>query len=67
MLTANVEVSDGLVNGARGEVVHVVTKANGNVVVQFDNHSVGQVAIQSSVYCGSHGDAVPIDNTRPLF
>ena len=25
MLTTNVNVSDGLVNGARGEVVHVVT------------------------------------------
>ncbi len=63
-------MSDGLVNGARGEVVHVVTKPNGNVVkilVQFDNHSVGLVAIQSSVYRGSHGDAVPISNTRPLF
>ena len=31
MLTANVDVSDGLVNGARGEVVHVVTNNSDDV------------------------------------
>ena len=31
MLTTNVDVSDGLVNGARGEVVHVVTNNNSEV------------------------------------
>ena len=31
MFTANVDVSDGLVNGARGEVVHVVTNNNNEV------------------------------------
>ena len=28
MLTANIDVSDGLVNGARGEVVHVIIGNN---------------------------------------
>ena len=44
MLTANVDVSDGLVNGARGEVVHVVTNADHavtRVLVKFDNPQVG--------------------------
>ncbi len=39
MLTANVDVSDGLVNGARGEVVHFIRKPNGGVItilVKFD-------------------------------
>ena len=43
MLTANVDVSDGLVNGARGEVVHVVTNNNSevtSVLVRFDNSRV---------------------------
>ena len=31
MLTTNVDVSDGLVNGARGEVVHIVTNNNQSV------------------------------------
>ena len=40
MLTANVDVSDGLVNGARGEVVHIVTNNSNevsSVLVKFDN------------------------------
>ena len=31
MLTTNVDVSDGLVNGARGEVVHVVSNNDNKV------------------------------------
>ena len=37
-------MSDGLVNGARGEIVHVVTNSNSevtNVLVKFDNEQVG--------------------------
>ena len=53
MLTTNVDVSDGLVNGARGEVVHVVT-INDNrvtiVLIKFDNSRVGMKVIQSIPY-----------------
>ena len=51
MLTTNVDVSDGLVNGARGEVVHIVTNNSNNVItilVRFDNSRVGLKAIQTS-------------------
>ena len=47
MLTTNVDVSDGLVNGARGEVVHIVTNDTGkvtNILVKFDNPEVGSKA-----------------------
>ena len=43
MLTTNIDVSDGLVNGARGEVVHIVTNNDQivtNVLVKFDNRLV---------------------------
>ena len=50
MLTINVDVSDGLVNGARGEVVHIVTDTNNKVttiLVTFDNPNVGQFTCYS--------------------
>ena len=40
MLTANTDVFDGLVNGARGEVVHTVRNSDHTVttaLVKFDN------------------------------
>ena len=49
MLTTNV---DGLVNGARGEVVHVVTNSDGeitDVLVKFDNSSWSQEYPNQSV------------------
>ena len=43
MLTTNVDVADGLVNGARGEVVHVVVNDGKvtKVLVKFDHPDVG--------------------------
>lgn len=50
MLTANVDVSDGLVNGARGEVVHNYNNYVTSVLVNIDNDRVGLKSIQASLH-----------------
>ena len=62
MLTTNVDVSDGLVNGARGEIVHFVTNNNNvtTILFKFDNCRVGLKAIQASPYRTTYTDAVPL-------
>ena len=68
MLTANVDVSDGLVNG--GEVVHVVTNNNNDaisVLVKFDNNKVGLKSIQTSPYRARFPNAVPLNKYEVVF
>ena len=63
MLTANVDVSDGLVNGAMGTVVTVIIDDKNNVIkvlVHFDNSNVGLKSIQSSSHRSVHPNGVPI-------
>ena len=70
MLTANVDVSDGLVNGARGEVVDIITNAENNVtkvLVKFDNDQVGLKTIQSSPHRTTFPNAVPIGKHKVMF
>ena len=71
MLTANVDVSDGLVNGARGEVVHIVTNNTNDVtsiLVKFDNSSrVGLKSIQTSPYRARFANAVPLNKYEVVF
>ena len=70
MLTANVDVSDGLVNGARGEVVHVITTTDNKVskvLIKFDNPHVRLHAIQSSQYYSVYNDAVPLSKHEAIF
>ena len=70
MCNAYVDVSDGLVNGARGEVVHIVSNNDHimtNVLVKFDNQQVGMKAIQSSPYRASFPDAVPLSKYEVIF
>ena len=59
----NVDVSDGLVNGARGAVVYVVTNSDGevtHVLVKFYNSTVGHKSIQTSQYRSTYPHAVPL-------
>ena len=69
MLTVNVDVSDGLVNGARGTVADII-KTSGNVslvLVNFNNSRVGVTAIQKSHYRQQHPHAVPISRREATF
>ena len=70
MLTVNVNVSDGLVNGARGEIVHIVTGASrkvNKIIVKFDDPNVGLQAIRSSQYRNRYSNAVPLSKVEVKF
>ncbi len=69
MLTTNVDVADGLVNGARGEVVHAVM-ADGkikHILVKFDHPNVGAKARQASPYFQTFPAAVPFVKHEAMF
>ena len=70
MLTTNVDVSDGLVNGARGEIVHVATTNRDSrfihILVKFDNSEVGAKAKHASHY-SNYSDAVPLSRHETVF
>ena len=58
-----------LVNGARGEVVHVVTNNNNvtSVLVKFDNNRVGLKSIQTSPQRARFPNAVPLNKYEVVF
>ena len=64
MLTTNIDVSDGLVNGARGTVVHVSCDSYGKIT---DSPVVGQRTRQSSRFCDIYSDAVPLKKHEAVF
>ena len=69
MLTTNVDVSHGLVNGARGEVVCIAFNSDNkvtHVVVKFDNAAVGAKARHASNFL-SFSDAVPLIIHETIF
>ena len=69
MLTYNIDVSDGLVNGATGTVVHISSVQNSviAILVNFDNANVGKRAMQGSQYKQNYPNAVPISRIESRF
>ena len=71
MITTNIDVNDGLTNGAMGTVTNVViderTEKMICMLVAFDSKHVGQEAIQTSVYKNKNQNALPIYETQATF
>ena len=71
MITTNIDVTDGLTNGAMGTVTNVVidqtTGKMSVILVAFDSVYVGQETRYTSVYNSIHQNAVPIHQTQSTF
>ena len=71
MISTNINVTDGLTNGAMGTVTKVVidetTGKMSTKLVSFDSKRVGQEAIHTSVYHSTKQNAVPIYQTQATF
>ena len=70
MLTCNIDVSDGLTNGAMGTVTGIVQKQNNTlhvILVKFDSDKVGDNAKSNSIYKDRDSDAVPIKKWQGQF
>ena len=71
MITINIDVTDGLRNGAMGTVTNVVidqtTGKMSTILVAFDSKHVGQEAMYTNVYHSINQNAVPIHRTQATF
>ena len=69
MLTVNVDVSDGLVNGARRTIENIIKTGSEVtlVLVKFDHSRVGITAIAQSQYRSQYPEAVPISRHEAIF
>ena len=71
MITTNIDVTDGLTNGAMGKVTNVViderTGKMSAILVSFDSKHVGQEAMHTHVHKGTNQNAVPIYQTLETF
>ena len=71
MLTTNIDVSNGLTNGAVGTVANIITDditgEMKTILVEFDNDNVGCKAKCRSLYRYSNHNAVPIEKVQVTF
>ena len=71
MITTDINVTDGLTNGAMGTVTNVViderTGKMSAILVLFDSKHVGQEAMHTSVHKSINQNAVPIYQTQATF
>ena len=71
MITTNINVTDGLTDGAMGTVTNVViderTGKMSTILVSFDSKHVGQEAMHTSVYKSTNQNPVPIYQTQATF
>ena len=71
MITMNIDVVDGLTNGAMGTVTNVIIdQTTGKmtvILVAFDSEHLGQETRHTSVYNSIHQNAVPIHHTQATF
>ena len=68
MITSNIDITDGLTNGAMGKATNVVidktTAKISIILVAFDSEHVGQEAMHTSAYHSINQNAVPIHQTQ---
>ena len=71
IIATNIDVTDGLTNGAMGTVTNVVieqiTGRISVILVAFDSEHVGQEAMYTSVYNSINQNAVPICQRQATF
>ena len=71
MITTDIDVTDGLTNGAMGTVTNVVndqtTEKMNVILVAFGSEHVGQETRYTSVYNDRNQNAVPIHQTWATF
>ena len=71
MITTNIDVTDGLTNGAMGTVTNVVidqtTGKMRTILVSFDSKHVRHEAVHTSIYNSRNQNAVPIHQKQATF
>ena len=68
MLTTNIDVRDGLTNGATGIITNIILDEHNNnirvILIQFDNCAVGEEARINSTYKHINLSSVPISKVQ---